>query len=375
MDVKIFQDFLANFSDTSALKAQIVGDNGFIVASHKANHVGVFHEGAYRILQNRSTTVHCIRDSKDNTQAVTLLVPLLIGEELAGILELCGEEAQTRVYAHVMKLSIESMLSHEQNTIKLQKYSNKFDLFIQKLFYDPQVPRSELEARASQLGYLYNCMRIPVFITTDQPGDFSGLIQQGKSNPCYNPQDIMALSRSGNITLFIFLGAGEDVLRSYREAVTDYLRWWENTLSGMGLKYRIHIGTIQQKLVYYRAAYEHAVWLHNTARCEDTINWFYDYTEVYLKSTIPVIKYKEVFNIFAETLPDEFLLTYRELLDSLIYCDFNLAPASKRLFVHKNTLSFRLGKIKERLNINPMQNPKQREFASNFCRYLNMLLP
>lgn len=291
-------------------------------------------------------------------------------------MELCGEDSQsTRVYAHVMKLSIESMLNHELSSVNLQKYASKYDLFIQKLLYDPQVSRSELEARAEKLGYLYDCMRIPVFITTERIGDFSGLLQQGEANPYYNKQDIMALSRSGNITLFIYLGQGEDVLRSYREYVIDYLAWWQKTLSGMGLKYQMYIGSIQSKLLYYRAAYEHAAWLHNTARCENVMNWFYDHTEAYLKWSIPVIKYKEIFNVFAENLPEDFLRSYKELMESLVHCAFNLAHASKRLFVHKNTLSFRLGKIKERLNINPMQNPMQRDFASNFCLYLKMFLP
>ena len=217
-------------------------------------------------------------------------------------------------------------------------------------------------------------MRIPVFITTEQVGDFSALVQQGKANPLYNPQDIMALSRSGNITLFIYLGYGEEVLRTFRESVTDYLRWWKDTLSEMGFQYQMQVGTIQSNLSYYRLAYDHAVWLHNTARCRDTVNWFYDYTEAYLKSSIPLMEYRGIFNAFSENLPTDFLESYKELFDSLMQYDFNFQLASKQMFIHKNTLSFRLGKIKERLNINPMQNFKQKEFASNFCLYLKMIL-
>lgn len=376
MDLKIFQDFLANFFDTTPLRAQIIADTGFVVASYQADHVGMFHEEAYRVLQSKATSEQCVRKDGEEAQQTALYVPLIKDKQIVGILELCGEDSQsTRIYAQVMKLSIESMMNQGANSANLQKYASKYDLFIQKLLYDPQVSRSELEARAEKLGYRYDCMRIPVFITTERIDDFSGLLQQGESNPYYNKQDIMALSRSGNITLLIYLGQGENVLRTYREYVTDYLAWWQKTLSGMGLKYQMYIGSIQSKLLYYRTAYEHAVWLHNTARCEDAVNWFYDHTEAYLKWSVPAIKYKEIFNVFAENLPEDFLHFYEELMDSLIYCAFNLNPASKRLFVHKNTLSFRLGKVKERLNINPMQNPMQRDFASNFCLYLRMFLP
>ena len=375
MDERVFQEFLARFSDASDLKAAIIDDSGFISASFRADQVGSFHEAAYRILQGSPGSAECIPDEEVPGKPPVFYTPLERNGQLVGLLELTGEEQQTRIYARVMKLAIESMLQHEVSAVRLQKYNTKFDLFVQKLIYDPQASRSELEARASRLGFLYDCMRIPVFITTDTIRDFSELVQQGSDNPHYHTQDIMTLSRSGNVTLFVYLGYGEDVLRSYREYLEDYLKWWREAMTAAGCRYQMHIGSIQSNLLYYRSAYDHAVWLNNTARCEADMNWFYDYTEPFLKSSIPVMEFKEIFDVFAENLPTDFLDSYKKLLDSLILCDFNLLPASKRLYVHKNTLSFRLGKIRDRLNINLMQDPKQREFASNFCLYLKMLLP
>ena len=373
MDIQFFQDFLSNFPESEALRAQIIDSNGFVIAGCSINSVGTFHEAAYHILRRMTDPDEDFWEGVQEEQG-TLYTALLQNRQTAALLALSGEEQTVRIYARAVKSAIESMLGQEVNAVWLQKYSSKFDLFVQKLFYDPQVLRSELEARAASLGYLHDCMRIPVFITTEQVGDFSALVQQGKANPLYNPQDIMALSRSGNITLFIYLGYGEEVLRTFRESVTDYLRWWQDTLSEKGFQYQMQVGTIQSNLSYYRLAYDHAVWLHNTARCRDTVNWFYDYTEAYLKSSIPLMEYRGIFNAFSENLPTDFLESYKELFDSLMQYDFNFQLASKQMFIHKNTLSFRLGKIKERLNINPMQNFKQKEFASNFCLYLKMIL-
>ena len=373
MDIQFFQDFLSNFPESEALRAQIIDSNGFVIAGCSINSVGTFHEAAYHILRRMTDPDEDFWEGVQEEQG-TLYTALLQNRQTAALLALSGEEQTVRIYARAVKSAIESMLGQEVNAVWLQKYSSKFDLFVQKLFYAPQVLRSELEARAASLGYLHDCMRIPVFITTEQVGDFSALVQQGKANPLYNPQDIMALSRSGNITLFIYLGYGEEVLRTFRESVTDYLRWWQDTLSEKGFQYQMQVGTIQSNLSYYRLAYDHAVWLHNTARCRDTVNWFYDYTEAYLKSSIPLMEYRGIFNAFSENLPTDFLESYKELFDSLMQYDFNFQLASKQMFIHKNTLSFGLGKIKERLNINPMQNFKQKEFASNFCLYLKMIL-
>lgn len=373
MNEQIFQEFLTSFSASSGREAAIIDANGFIAASCQPGRTGEFHEEAYRILQKGDlSTIQMVQ--REDAPPV-FYAPLVRSGRLAGLLELAGEETQTRIYAQAMKLAIEGIFQHEDSAARLQKYNTKFDVFVQKLIYDPQISCSDLEARASKLGFLYDCMRIPVFITTDRIRDFSGLLQRGRANPHYNTQDILTLSRSGNVTIFLYLGYGEEVLRSYREYVEDYLKWWKEAMAAAQCRCQMHIGSIQSSLSYYRAAYEHAVWLNNTARCTDEINWFYDYTEPFLKGCIPAVEFKEIFDVFAENLPSDFLDSYKTLLDSLMQSDFNLLPASKRLYVHKNTLSFRLGKIRERLNINLMRNLKQREFASNFCLYLKMFLP
>ena len=219
----------------------------------------------------------------------------------------------------------------------------------------------------------YDCMRVPVFIITDPAGDMAALVSQGADNPCYNSQDILTLSRSGHITLYIYLGYGEDVLRSYRNTVAEYLVWWQRALDAQGLHYTMHVGSIQNTLSYYRVGYDHAVWLNNIAHCKEPVSWFYDHTKDYLEYCIPLIEYRGMFNVFSSALPQEFLSTYVELISSLAECDYSLQPASQKLFIHKNTLSFRLAKIKDALGINPMQDYRNRDFANNLCRYLKAI--
>ncbi|MBE6990924.1 MAG: hypothetical protein E7426_09325 [Ruminococcaceae bacterium] len=374
IDSKLSQEFVANLSALHDFKAQIIDRNGFIVASCCPQNVGNFHEEAYQMLQQNNFLAQ--QQSVPSEEGIaTLYVPLTQNQHVVGLLQITGDEKTVRIYASAVKLSLETLMEHDLNSVKLQKYNSKTDLFIQKLLYDTQVSRSELESRAASLGYAYDCLRIPVFIVTDHYSDFSSLLQQGKNNPCYHSQDILTLSRSGNITLFIYLGYGEDVLRTYRDTVTEYLVWWQESLSALGFTYWMQVGTIQSNLGYYRIAYDHAVWLHNTARLQESVNWFYDHTETYLKRIVPLMEYRGIFSTFTENLSPAFLKTFSELIGTLAECNYSLQPASQKLYVHKNTLAFRIGKIKERLNINPMQDYRNRDFANNFCLYLKMILP
>lgn len=42
MDIRFFQDFLSNFPESEALRAQIIDSNGFVIAGCSINSVGTF---------------------------------------------------------------------------------------------------------------------------------------------------------------------------------------------------------------------------------------------------------------------------------------------------------------------------------------------
>ena len=370
IDEKLAQTFVATLSATTDYQAQIIDSSGFIIASGQQKNLGTFHDIAYQILRGEGTVVtHRVKGYENR---LTVCLPLMQDNAAIGVLEVTGNEKSVSSFASALKLSLEAMASYVRDSIRTQKNGTKFELFVQRLLYDTQVTQGELEARATALGYKYDCIRIPVFIITDPPGDVAALIQQGSDNPCYHSQDILTLSRSDRIVLYIYLGYGEDVLHNYRTVVMEYLQWWQRALDAQNLHYTVFAGSLQNALSYYRIGYNHAVWLNNIAHCKERINWFYDHTKEYLEYCIPLVEYGGMFNVFSSTLPQEFLSTYVELIGSLADCDYSLLPASKRLFIHKNTLSFRLGKIKDKLGINPMQDCRNREFANNLCRYLRI---
>ena len=114
----------------------------------------------------------------------------------------------------------------------------------------------------------------------------------------------------------------------------------------MHIKCQFNIGTIQNRLVMYKEAYQHAVWLVTHANCREQVNYFYDYTEQYFLSMV------------AGNIKDTIL----EIVNTLDKCNYNFNKVSEQLFVHKNTVFFRLDKIKEFLEIDPVKNACDRHF-------------
>ena len=71
-----------------------------------------------------------------------------------------------------------------------------------------------------------------------------------------------------------------------------------------------------------------------------------------------------------QKLGQKFIDNYLETIGALIEKEYNLNNASDWLHVHKNTLVYRLDKIREILNMNPLAKNSDREFMECFYYYL-----
>ena len=174
IDEKLAQTFVANLSATTDYQAQIIDSSGFIIASGQQKNLGTFHDIAYQILRGEGTVVtHRVKGYENR---LTVCLPLMQDNAAIGVLEVTGNEKSVSSFASALMLSLEAMASYVRDSIRTQKNGTKFELFVQRLLYDTQVTQGELEARATALGYKYDCIRIPVFIITDPPGDVDDLI-------------------------------------------------------------------------------------------------------------------------------------------------------------------------------------------------------
>lgn len=77
-----------------------------------------------------------------------------------------------------------------------------------------------------------------------------------------------------------------------------------------------------------------------------------------------------MFQALKNELGKKFIDNYTEVMSALIDKGYNLNSASAMLHVHKNTLIYRLDKIRETLNMNPLNFNSDREFMECFYYYL-----
>ena len=151
--------------------------------------------------------------------------------------------------------------------------------------------------------------------------------------------------------------------------IAEYLASFLQYIRNADIRSSIYIGPLQNDIMYYRQAYLYCLWMQKNIRKSGSF-YFYDYIVKYLESMASMTEFHTIFLMLRQKLGQKFIDNYLETIGALIENEYNLNKASDWLHVHKNTLVYRLDKIREILNMNPLSKNSDREFMECFYYYL-----
>ncbi len=122
--------------------------------------------------------------------------------------------------------------------------------------------------------------------------------------------------------------------------------------------YRIGIGRCHSKISTIKDALQDAmseVQLANTLCAESTITTYFEHLPLHSIATLPREQIQHIYCDTLQSLDDydkQNSTPYIETLRMYFSCSFNAAETAKALFLHRNTLAYRLDKIKSLLGMN-----------------------
>ncbi len=214
-------------------------------------------------------------------------------------------------------------------------------------------------------------MRIPVLISLENGSDVcENVLDVFRSGRYHSAQDLQCLTRDGDILLYKAMDSElPELMQNYKyliaDAISDSLRYMRSA----GYRYTIFVGSFQSDFRYYRIGYGHCMWLKKKMEVGGSY-YFYDYCSTYFMSILPLKELQVTYYTIERSLGDKFTDNFKEIMEALRQANFNLNDASKLLHVHKNTLVYRLDKIRTALNVDPIGNNNDREFVNGFYNYL-----
>ena len=367
--------FLEKVAEYTDYNINIMNQKGIIIASRTESRVGTFHEIAFRILHGEEDEIDVDESSKFIGVKEGINMAVLYEGKRVGVIGITGEPEKIRPVALLLRMSLETALDYEAyKEARFQRRSLK-EQFISQTIYGSRTQEDEdaLEECARRLGLEQKFVRAPIlFRFPDASDNAEKILQCLRDYHFISRQDVIGLTRNNGILLLRhFEDAPPELIRDYKSLIKEnvgQLLWYLNNHTS---RYGLYVGSCQRRFGDYHTGYLHCKWLSdNFGKEQGGIYFFYDYVGTYFHSLLPLPDLKGVFGFFAESFDDKFLESYCEIMTALDCVNYNLEEAGKKMHVHKNTVVYRLNKIRSSFSLNPLFNHREREFAVLFHEYL-----
>jgi carbohydrate diacid regulator len=370
IDTSIASKMVSLAKEAIGYDVNIMDSGGMIIASSDSARIGKFHEGASRILKGQQPSIEI--DETSNWVGVKsgFNIALVCRNETVGVLGITGDPEKVRPYGQVLKLAMEAILEQEilkRNAIRHQTLNDR----LHNALINGGLEESEILRYAKKLNIHDGVYRIPLLLRFEGNVNSENVFEILKKSPHSSQQDIMSHWKENDLLIFKCFDDMplETVYKEYRNIIKVYLSEVFTWGKESGTSFKMYSGSFSRKLADYHLAVKRAVWLTTHRRQPLDMEFLYDYMLYYFSQFIPTSELQDMFQFFVSDVDNEFLQGMYETMDALKKSHYNLNTASKRLFVHKNTLFYRINKYREYYNIDPMGNVRDREFWEYLIGY------
>ena len=335
----------------------IMNDKGVIIASGDSKRIGDFHEIAYKIIKDK-LNIGVAKEINEGIgiKAPGVNMPIVYENQIIGVVGISGNPDEIMSFAQLVKLSVETMLEHELYKEQVRRKQTNKNSFLNALLYEEPINCNRIDKLANELQYEEKYYRLPVIIKLSTVSSSSHVLSQIKNIPSHLKQDISF--EIGADKIVVFKSILSDPVKSFKEKVLQYTNEINRVLAdSRGASECIYYaGTLQKEYVNYRQAYQHAFWLENYLNYDKGVYFFNDYVLEYLQNNIPIDIYDGIFSAYKDALDNVGKEIFIDTIEAFYKNRLSVSDTAKHLYLHRNTVLFRLKKIKQLLGLDLLNN-------------------
>lgn len=395
IDPEVAQEIAARTTEIIGYNVLVTDDDGVVIGSGDEGRVGTFHEASVEVVRRGIMTSHdtvAAGQLEGVKPGVTL--PVVLENRTVGTVGITGKPSEVGRFGMVVKSQTEIMLRESLHLrFALLRERALESLVYDIANYDPAILEPEaLVARGEELGYDLGLSRVSVVVDLAQ---FTRLATSYRLSPDNRAPELELQSLKLGVlrTIKEVFGDEQDLAASIGTGKFGVLhRAWpdsegEEAASRTGARCRrltesiqarhdiaanVGIGTVANSVAELRDSYQDA-WsaLHLGKRLSRHKQVFHigEFRVQELLLTVSYSSRKRFLQALLHPLKGQ---TDWETLRSTLmaWCEsgYSLLEASKALYIHRNTLVYRLNKIEERTGKSP------RDYEHAFALYLACLL-
>ncbi len=357
----------------------IMNDKGVIVASGDQSRIHQIHQGALEAIELKRERIIYRSDYKNMMGTVMgVNVPIEINSNIIGVVGITGDPTNIYKYIHIIKVTVESLLKQQLLIEQLRYKQTELEEWIQNLadvnFNDFSLLNSKAEYLNIDTNKSCSIVVIEIKDFNKTISDFEKLRQQEKeinrTIKLFFHQSIFQTYLSKGIFV-----VGYPILNENdRNRCMDTCGKIHKQLVNDSLMNYIGIGETKRGIYGYRLSIFEALQsidIIKQVNSKQKVASITDWGIVQLIAQIPASVRKNYISQFSDN-KHKLYGELEETLNMYLGSNLNIKETSEKMHIHRNTLVYRLDKIKEIWGLDPRRfNDATKLQLLYWCKRLN----
>ncbi|MFP4661729.1 MAG: CdaR family transcriptional regulator [Halanaerobiales bacterium] len=359
LTAELAQGIVNQTMDVLGKNINIMNHNGIILGSGNSERINNYHEGAMKVIETGKEFIVSKNEAKNYLGVEAgINLPIKFNNNIIGVVGITGSIGEVEAYGEIVKNLVELMLSYnflqKEMALENKAKENYYQQLLSNNYNDDL-----FKDRADLFNIDLDLYRVVVVI---KPLPFDNKQLENEIQTLYSllnissDRDILFI-RGENL---IFVKSFEtDVFKEQCSIIQSMARLVLMRLEHVFDDVEVGIGQIFSGVDKLHLSYEgakHALEVgERIYEAKEKIYFLdhlgYDYFIPYLESTsaeyyLHHMLENDIADIFGNT-------DIGEVIEALVENDLNLSQTADSLFIHRNTLLYRLNKIEELTGLDP----------------------
>lgn len=327
MLVDIFKEFINVVQENKKYTIGLLNEEGIVVSCSREKFVG-----------------ECF--NVDSSDINNVFYAIKIKRESYGYIWVRGEDENLKMISSLLLDSLTTRLMYEINNSSLKQKVTKDDELIKFLLNEEQFDLNNILDLINRLGIDENKTRAAIYIINQKGHNLEEIMRLKLRAD--SKQMIYSLLNKRSLLLFKDMPSGLDNTEAKR-----FFKKYIRSLQDWGLQGCYYIvGSVQDKLKQYSISYKNCLWLEKNINYEvDEPIFFTDYLFEYFVSKIHLDDVRNIFDFYNDRGKGIDIDEFTNIANKLLINDYNITQTADDLFLHKNTLIYKLKKYEQIFNI------------------------
>lgn len=327
MLVDIFKEFIGVVQENKRYTIGLLNEAGRVISCSKEEYIG-----------------KCF--NVDDSNSNNVFYAIRVKSERYGYIWVEGEDENLKMISSLLIDSLTTRLMYEINNSSLKQKVTKDDELIKYLLNEEKFDLNNILELINQLGIDENKTRAAIYIVNKKGHNLDEVMRLKLRAD--SKQLIYSLLNNRSLILFKDMPTGLDNVEAKR-----YFKKYIRSLQDWGLQGCYYmVGSMQDKLRQYSVSYQNCLWIEKNINYQvDEPVFFTDYLFEYFVSKIHLDDARNIFDFYSDRGKGIDIDEFTSIANQLLINDYNITQTADDLFLHKNTLIYKLKKYEQIFNI------------------------